>query len=71
MYRLPKKVVHDYHSVFNASLNWDRLLDQYAVSTIVLDRKQQSDLFRQLRINHENWSIDYQDSVAVVARRVY
>ena len=71
VYRLPGKVIQDYHGIYNANANWDQLLDQYDVSTVVLDRRHQPELFRQLRIKNNDWSIDYQDPVAVVARRIY
>ena len=70
MGRLPKQVVDDYQTIYSGHSNWNRLADQYAVTTIVADKRRQPDLFRQLRVRHQDWDIRFEDSLAVVARRI-
>lgn len=71
LYRIPEQAVMDYQHIYAGDSNWARLADQYAVSTLVVDKRLQKELFRHLRTQNQDWKIDFEDSVAVVARRVY
>ena len=70
MERLPAKAATDYRQIFSGSSNWSKLLDQYAIKTLVIDKRQQPELFRQLRINkNRDWTIEFENSLTIVAGR--
>jgi hypothetical protein len=61
----PPQVWLDYLTITFPGAEWQSLLDQYAVSTVVLDRRAEADLARLLAAD-PGWRQTYEDDLAVV-----
>ena len=58
----------DYLKLFSGTSDWNGLLDRYGINLVVVDRKRQSGLLRQLR-SSDDYTTLYQDYQAVVFER--
>jgi hypothetical protein len=66
---VPSQVWNDYNRVNQARNGWERVLDRYRVKTIVVDKKEQSQLYSVVK-SHANWQNVYDDEQgAVFVRR--
>lgn len=66
---LPRQVQADYRKIYKGDGNWKRILDRYAVTDLVIDKKRQKELYRDVRVDRGVWYTVYQDNVALVMRR--
>ena len=65
----PDQVWLDYIELIFPSARWRELVDKYDVGYFVLDKVDQADLIRDLRVD-PMWHLDYEDGQAVVFSRV-
>jgi hypothetical protein len=65
---VPGQVWRDYMTVAYAREGWKRILDQYQVTTIVVDLAERGKLVAELK-HDANWHIEYADDRAVVFSR--
>jgi len=64
----PPQVWFDYLDVVFPTPRWRALLDKYAITYVVLDTNEQSELITDLR-QEPGWRLDYEDDQAVVFSR--
>ncbi len=62
---VPEDVWRDYMSIAHAAEGWSRGLDRYSVNTVLLDKAGRGGLIRELR-EHDEWTVDYEDRLAVI-----
>lgn len=65
---VPGQVWRDYERIYQASPAWQTLLDRYAVTTVVVDKQSQAQLWPAIR-NSEKWGVWYEDDQAAVLVR--
>ena len=64
----PRTVWQDYGRIVSMQPNWEAALDRYRVQTIIIDRAQQAQFGRTLRMSAD-WMLAYEDPQAQVFRR--
>ena len=62
---VPQQVWLDYQRVAGLSDGWQRVLDRYNVTTVIVDRKDQATFYRTLKRNEE-WNLKYEDDMSAV-----
>lgn len=67
--RLPRCVIDDHKFVGTAGPSWERPLDNYRVSLLVVDKSNQSALAQAAR-DSAAWEVVFEDDEALIARRV-
>ncbi len=65
----PPQVWQDYNRITRAEPGWQRVLDRYNVTTLVLDKTQEPILVQAMK-QTQGWGIAYDDDAAVVYLRV-
>lgn len=65
----PHHVWRDYMSVAQARAGWDRILQRYAVNTLVVDKELSKKLHNAVRSN-PHWKVAYQDKRGAVYQRL-
>ena len=68
VHRVPKCVLDDHNFVAKGAGAWERPLDNYQVSLLVVDKSTQSTLAQATR-DSEAWEVVFEDETALVARR--
>jgi hypothetical protein len=66
--RIPRQVWQDYRQVAFGQSGWQRVLDRYAASTLIVDLRQQPVLARIVR-RADGWQLRYEDNMALVLVR--
>ena len=66
---LTPRVEKDYQSIYYGGKNWQRLLRRYQINDLVVDKENQTELMRELRVNAGALTKVYEDDLAVVYRR--
>ena len=69
MQSLPAQAQSDYFVIYNAQDRWRKLLDQYNVSRLMIDKKRQRHLLKLVRRQPGKWKIVHEDAQAVVLFR--
>ncbi len=64
----PMTVWDDYWSLTNAASNWEELIDQYGIQTLMLEPEKQIELIRAASAS-PGWELVYQDHAAVIFTR--
>ena len=67
--RLPPRVQADYAKIFRGDADWNRLLDRYAVGTLVLDKHRQPKLASEA-IRHSSWKLVLETHGAMTLQRM-
>jgi uncharacterized membrane protein (GlpM family) len=65
---LPRTVWVDYLRISRGDSGWDSTLDKYNVRVLVLDKQDQANLLRQLKVSPD-WLRVYEDDQAMILRR--
>ena len=63
----PAAVQRDYWKIYRGDEGWKLLVDQYRVSTIVIDRRRQSRLAAEIMRTDGTWRLVYESANAMVA----
>lgn len=66
---VPALVLNDYDRIFSAESNWNELAQKYAVQQMIVDKKTQNRLIRDLRRNIGNWKVVYEDEQALIVQK--
>lgn len=66
---VPREVWEDYLWISSAGTDWDRRLARYGVNTVVVDQAERKSLIRALKDNKDDWSLEYEDGLAVIFQR--
>lgn len=69
MQSLPGQVQSDYRAIFNGADRWRKLLDQYNVTKVLIDKRRQANLLKLVRRQPGKWKIVHEDAQAVVLLR--
>jgi len=67
---LTPRVEKDYQSIYYGGKNWQRLLRRYQIDDLVVDRKNQTELIRELRNNSGPMEKVFEDQISIIYRRV-
>ncbi len=67
--QLPQRTQFDYHKVFHGQPGWDRILDRYAVVTLVIDKARQPKLSSEV-MRHGDWQLVLETSRSLILERV-
>lgn len=62
---VPHRVWRDYNRVLSIRSGWERTLDRYRVTTIIVDKEEQENFFSVLN-RHSGWQLAYDDDQAAV-----
>lgn len=65
---VPGQVWRDYERIYQATPAWPTLLDRYAVTTVIVDKQSQAQLWPAIRAS-EKWGVLYEDEQAAVLVR--
>jgi hypothetical protein len=65
---VPRVVWQDYMRIVRAQPGWERALDRYAISDLVVHKELQPQLAAAVR-RHREWKIAYEDKLGIVLRR--
>ncbi len=65
---VPRRVWSDYTRIARAESGWERALDRYAVSTLIVPKKHQDSL-REAVQESTKWNVVFEDDAAIIARR--
>ena len=66
---LTPRIEKDYQSIYYGGKNWQRLLRRYQIDDLVVDKENQTDLMRELRVNSGQLEKVFEDHLCVVYRR--
>ena len=66
---LTPRIEKDYQSIYYGGKNWQRLLRRYQIHDLVVDKENQTELMRELRVNAGSLKKVYEDDLSVVYRR--
>ena len=66
---LPERLRQDIVLIARAEGNWTRTLDRYNVELLVVDKQRQPRLADAALGQGSDWTVDYEDSMALVFRR--
>lgn len=66
---LTPRIEKDYQSIYFGGQNWQRLLRRYQVDDLVVDKENQTDLMRELRVNSGPFEKIFEDELSVIYRR--
>lgn len=66
---LPQQAKYDYNKLNRGELTWDGIADRYAISTFVIDKKNQSNLLETVLSDKHNWQVAFEDDLSLVLRR--
>jgi len=69
MHVVPPRVWRDYQSIARAARGWPGLVDKYRVDTLIVSKRDQPRLSREVRTLGGDWEIVYEDSQAIVVSR--
>ena len=69
MQSLPGQVQADYRAIFNGADRWRKLLDQYNVTKVLIDKRRQANLLKLVRRQPGKWKIVHEDAQAVILLR--
>ena len=67
---LPDYIWKHYFSISRSGGNWQSSLERYGVNTIVADKAYHQGFIDDVREEPEVWSVDYEDNIAVVFKRI-
>jgi len=66
---LTPRVERDYQTIYFGGKSWQRLLRRYQINDLVVDKENQTELMRELRVNAGPLKKVYEDHLTVVYRR--
>ncbi len=66
---LTPRIEKDYQSIYYGGKNWQRLLRRYQIDDLVVDKENQTDLMRELRVDAGPFKKVFEDEISVVYRR--
>ena len=69
MQALPGQVQADYRAIYNGADRWRKLLDQYNVAQVLIDKRRQANLLKLVRRQPGKWKIVHEDAQAVILLR--
>ena len=67
--RLPRRAQADYTKIFRGESGWDKLLDRYAVGTIIVDKTRQKKLASEV-MRHGHWRLTLETPRSLTMQRV-
>ncbi len=66
---ITERIEKDYQSIYYGGKNWKRLLRRYQINDLVVDKENQTELLRELRINSGKLEKVFEDHLSVIYRR--
>ena len=66
---LTPRIEKDYQSIYYGGRNWQRLLRRYQIDDLVVDKENQTDLMRELRVDAGQLEKVFEDHLSVIYRR--
>lgn len=67
---LTPRIEKDYQSIYYGGKNWKRLLRRYQIDDLIVDKENQTELMRELRVNAGGLEKVFEDPISVIYRRV-
>jgi len=66
---IPQQVWLDALTIWRAGNGWDKLLDEYDVTTVVLNKVTARPLIKGLQRDSDQWAVAYEDRLTIIFRR--
>lgn len=67
---LPEYIWRHYFSISRNGGNWKSSLERYGVNTVIADKAFHQGFIDDVREDNEVWTVDYEDNIAVIFRRI-
>jgi hypothetical protein len=66
---VPASVISDYRQVYDGEANWLQILEKYDLERLMIDKRAQQRLLKNIRREAIGWSVAYEDEQTVVLER--